>query len=78
LVFAEIIVNNTQSKTDSKIDGSFQFNLKPGIYSLQVRFIGYKTIEIESVEVTSNTITNISQSLTALKVTPSFSIASLR
>ncbi|MBI9041053.1 carboxypeptidase-like regulatory domain-containing protein [Lutibacter sp.] len=78
LVFAEIIVKNSAYKIETKIDGSFQFNLKPGVYNLEVRFIGYKTIEIKNVEVTSNAVINLNQSLTALKVDPLISIVSLR
>ena len=78
LTFAEITVKNTEHKTESKIDGSFQFNLKPGIYNLQVRFIGYKTIEINNIKVTPNNTTNINQTLAALKIEPSISIASLQ
>lgn len=78
LFFAEIIVKNSAYKIETKIDGSFQFNLKPGVYNLEVRFIGYKTIEIENIEVTSNAVIKLNQSLTVLKVYPLISIASLR
>lgn len=78
LVFAEIIVKNSETKTESAMDGTFKFTLKPGIYNLEVRFIGYKTIEIDNVKVISNTTTNIKQSLPALKVASSISIASLK
>lgn len=78
LVFAEIIVKNSESKTESAMDGTFKFDLKPGVYNLEVRFIGYKTIEIDNVKVISNTTTNIKQSLPALKVASSISIASLK
>ena len=77
LVFAEIIVKNSETKTESAIDGSFHFNLKPGIYNLQMRFIGYKTIEINNIKVTSNNTTNLNQTLAALKIEPSISIASV-
>lgn len=78
LVFAEIIVKNSESKTETAMDGTFKFTLKPGIYNLEVRFIGYKTIEINNVKVTPNNTTNIKQSLPVLKVASSISIASLQ
>ena len=77
LVFAEIIVKNSETKTESAIDGSFHLNLKQGIYNLQMRFIGYKTIEINNIKVTSNNTTNLNQTLAALKIEPSISIASV-
>jgi hypothetical protein len=76
LIFAEIKVKNTPINVESNRNGVFQMNLKPGIYTLEVQFIGYKTIEIENVEVLSNSITSIKTALQPLKIAAPVSFAS--
>jgi hypothetical protein len=76
LIFAEIKVKNTPINVESNRNGVFQINLKPGIYTLEVQFIGYKTIEIENVEVLSNSITSIKTALQPLKIAAPVSFAS--
>lgn len=76
LIFTEIKVKNTPINVESNRNGVFQINLKPGIYTLEVQFIGYKTIEIENVEVLSNSITSIKTALQPLKIAAPVSFAS--
>ena len=68
LIFAEVIVKETNITTETAIDGSFKLNLKPGKYSLIFSFIGYKSIEIIDLEVTSNSTLKLDQVLNALKI----------
>lgn len=77
LAFAEISIKNTELNCTSKIDGSFSFNLKPGTYTIIVSFLGYKTVEIENIEVKASEIISKKIALKALKFEPSLSIASL-
>ncbi len=46
--------------TSVNLDGSYVFrNLKPGIYQLEVRFIGYKTTAGKDVEVSSDAVSTL-------------------
>jgi uncharacterized membrane protein len=68
LAFATITVKNTDFETNSDLDGSFSFNLKPGNYILEVQFLGYETIELRDVAVIAGTTLSINQKLKALKL----------
>ncbi len=49
-----------QKFTSVNLDGSYVFrDLKPGIYQLKVRFIGYKTTEGKDVEVNDNAVSTL-------------------
>lgn len=72
LAFATVEVKDTNLSTTTELDGSFSFNLKPGIYTLIYSFAGYKTIEVSNVKVALSNTVNCSQKLSAL--TPDISI----
>ena len=48
---ATIVVKETRAGTSADIDGKFQFRLKEGIYTLQVSYVGFKTVS-KTVELT--------------------------
>ena len=50
---ATILVKETQQGTSSDFDGVFRINLEKGMYTIQVSFIGYKTVS-EEISVTQN------------------------
>ncbi len=75
LAFATISVKNTDFETNSDLDGSFSFNLKPGKYILEVQFLGYATIELHDVEVVAGNTLSINQKLSALKLNTDISLA---
>lgn len=75
LAFATITVKNTDFETNSDLDGSFSFNLKPGNYVLEVQFLGYETIELRDVAVIGGNTISISQKLKALKLNTDISLA---
>jgi uncharacterized membrane protein len=75
LAFATITVKNTDFETNSDLDGSFSFNLKPGKYSLEIQFLGYETIELGDVAVVAGTTLSIYQKLSALKLNTYISLA---
>lgn len=77
LIFAEVFVKETNMTVVTEIDGSFKLSLKPGRYSLLFSFIGYKSIEIKSIEVSSSSTIKLNQILNALKIEPSISEVSL-
>ncbi|RXP64446.1 carboxypeptidase-like regulatory domain-containing protein [Lutibacter sp. HS1-25] len=66
LAFVTIEIKDTNISTTSNIDGSYSFNLKPGIYTLVYSFIGYETIEVKNIEVQPNSIATNTQFLNAL------------
>ena len=75
LAFATITVKNTDFETNSDLDGSFSFNLKPGKYKLEVAFLGYATIELHDVTVVAGNTFSITQKLKALKLNADISMA---
>ncbi|MFZ3273697.1 MAG: carboxypeptidase-like regulatory domain-containing protein [Lutibacter sp.] len=75
LAFVTISVKNTDFETNSDLDGSFSFNLKPGKYTLEVQFLGYATIELRDVEVVAGNTLSIKQKLKALTLNTDISLA---
>ena len=73
LIFAEVFVKETNMAVVTEIDGSFKLSLKPGKYSLLFSFIGYKSIEIKNIEVSSSNTIKLNQVLNALKIETSIS-----
>ena len=45
--------------TVTDLDGSFTFIIEPGLYDLQISYVGYKTLTIQEVEVKANEVTNL-------------------
>lgn len=77
LFFAEVVVKGTDITTVTEIDGSFKISLKPGKYSLVFSFTGYKSIEVENVEVLTNSILRLDQVLNALNLKMDTSISEI-
>ncbi|MFK5959682.1 MAG: carboxypeptidase-like regulatory domain-containing protein [Lutibacter sp.] len=75
LLLADVTIKNYNLATTTNLDGSFDFNIKPGNYTLVFSFIGYKTIEVKNIIVTSNKTTTTIQNLAAEDI--SFDISSL-
>ncbi|KUO66406.1 MAG: hypothetical protein APF83_05825 [Lutibacter sp. BRH_c52] len=75
LAFATITVKNTDFETNSDLNGSFSFNLKPGKYTLEVAFLGYETIELRDVAVVAGNTLSFIQKLKALKLNTDISLA---
>jgi len=76
LLFASVSLKNTDISTTTDIDGSYFLNVTPGTYTLVFSFIGYKTLEIENVIVSSNGTTINNQTLSPTEIT--FDISSLK
>lgn len=66
LAFSNITVKETNTSTTTNIDGTFTFNLKPGVYTLIYNFVGYETIEVGNVKVTLDEPVICQQQLNAL------------
>jgi hypothetical protein len=68
IAFVDVSVTNTNISTSTNIEGAFLLNLQPGIYAIKISFIGYKTIIVKDVEITSNNTTIINQKLSSLEI----------
>ena len=68
LPFVDITIKNSQLTTVSNIDGSYSIQLKPGTYTFYFSFIGYKTIEVKNIKITSNKKVNFNQIMSSLKM----------
>lgn len=54
LPFANVFIKNTQIGGTTDLDGKYNFSVGEGTYTLVFSFIGYQTIEVENVIVTTN------------------------
>jgi len=61
LFAANIGVNGTSFGASSDFDGNFELSIPPGQYDLTLSFIGYHTLKITDVLVTSNNINILNQ-----------------
>jgi len=68
LVFASVTIKNTAIEVETDFDGFFSINLKPGTYTLIFSFLGYKTLEVDNVKVTSSGLVKCNQVLEVLKM----------
>lgn len=68
LPFVDITIKNLQLITVSEIDGSYSIQLKPGVYTLNFSFIGYKTVEVKNIKIASNKKVNFNQIMSSLKI----------
>lgn len=66
LPFANVIIKGTSIGTTSDFDGLFALeNLELGTYTFTFSFVGYKTLEIPSIEVIAGKVTEINAELGA-------------
>ena len=74
LAFASVTIKETNTTINTELDGSFSFNLKPGLYTLEFNFIGYDSVVVSEVEVNANLTTVKNQKLKALELSSMSSI----
>jgi hypothetical protein len=53
MAFANVLIKNTTKGTTSDFDGKYLIDFEPGSYTLVFSYIGYQTIEISDVLVSS-------------------------
>ena len=68
LAFATVKIKETNTSINTELDGSFSFSLKPGVYTLELSFVGYVPIIVKNVSIQSNKITSSNQTLNALNI----------
>ena len=56
VIGANILVQETGTGNITDIDGKFTIDVDPGVYTLQVSYIGFQTLTIEGVEVKSDEV----------------------
>jgi len=60
LGFANVIIQGTTTGAQSDIDGKYKIeNLEPGLYNLEVSYLGFKTATVFEVEVNNARVANI-------------------
>ena len=53
--FANVVIQGTSNGTTSDVDGNYKIDkLEPGLYNLQVSYIGYKTVVIYEIQATNS------------------------
>jgi uncharacterized lipoprotein NlpE involved in copper resistance len=86
LIGATIAVQGSNKGAAANIDGRYVINdLKPGTYTVIVKYIGYQTKEISDVQVTAGAVTNldivmqqaVSQSLNEVVIKATYRQASI-
>ena len=54
MAFANVLIKNTTKGTTSDFDGKYTIDIEPGNYTVVYSYIGYQTIEISDVTVSSD------------------------
>ncbi len=57
IIGGNILIKDSSTGTVTDLDGTFSMNIAPGVYSLQITYIGFQNLLIESVEVKANEVT---------------------
>ncbi|MDX1752473.1 MAG: TonB-dependent receptor [Salinimicrobium sediminis] len=66
LPFANVIIKGSSSGATTDLNGLFKIeDVKPGVYTLTISFIGYESREINNVEVAAGKVTEINTELGA-------------
>ena len=83
MAFANVLIKNTTKGTSSDFDGKYLIDIEPGSYTLVFSYIGYQTIEISDVLVSSGDdvivdVTLNTNSLETVVITTTIKIKSCR
>ena len=66
LPFATVLIQGTQKGSNTDFDGLFRIDgVTPGTYTVEVRFVGYETLELKNIVVTAGKVTEITASMSA-------------
>lgn len=65
LPFANVFIKGTTIGTTTEFEGNYSFQVSPGTYTLVFSFIGYQTIEVPNVIVSSGKTTTVNKTLSA-------------
>ncbi len=59
IIGGTVIISGSATGTVTDLDGTYQFNVEPGTYTLEVSYVGFATQTITGVEVNANKVTSI-------------------
>ena len=59
LAGATILISGTTTGVAADMDGNYKLDLKNGTYTIEVKYIGYKTLLLKTVKVDSETVLNL-------------------
>ena len=60
LAFANVLIKGSSKGTTSDFDGNyFLDNMAPGVYTIQFSYVGYETVEIETLSSLANCLSKL-------------------
>lgn len=71
LAFATVIVKEKGQEKTTNLEGEFKTRLRPGIYNIEIQFVGYQTKTLSNVKLISGKPLVLETSLKALQLEPS-------
>ncbi len=75
LAFADVTVKNSSTGISTNLEGNYEMNLKPGIYTVLISFIGYETREISGVKINANDVTELNSAISPVYFEPEEPVA---
>ena len=65
LIGANVVIMGTQMGASTDLDGYYTIlNVKPGIYTIEISYMGYQSVRVENVKVSVDLTTKVDRSLT--------------
>lgn len=61
VIGANVLIKGTDSGTSTDLDGTFSLELAPGVYDIEISYVGYQNLNIEGVEVKANEVTVLNE-----------------
>lgn len=77
LAFAQVVVRETAKEYLLDANGSLVLKLRPGTYTIELKFLGYQTKVLENIEVMSGEKLELRESMKALTLEPDVSFDAL-
>ena|SRR5210317_1148198 len=68
LAFATVLVKGKGKEKTTNLDGEYTTSLRPGIYKIEIQFVGYQTKTISNVKLVSGKPVELKTSMKALQL----------
>lgn len=69
IIGATIMVKGTTRGTQTDVDGNFNLPIDAGTYTIEIKYIGYQTKEVDDIKVTDNNTVTVNTTITEAKAT---------
>lgn len=69
IIGATIMVKGTTRGTQTDVDGNFTLPIDAGTYTIEIKYIGYQTKEVDDIKVTDNNTVTVNTTITEAKAT---------